>query len=106
MNERDFGWLLGILEGEGSFVLRKAKNKYAIQPTIRVCSTDKWTIDKLNEMLPASTFQASRLTASGKTAHYWAMSKKVQVIDLLIHIRLYMSPRRRKQIDYMLASIK
>jgi hypothetical protein len=100
-----FGWLVGLLEGEGSFVFHvRNHNGYAsYQWTIQVITTDEDTAGRLVAMLHGTKtgpYQPSNPAHS----KYWRvqLSRRAEVLDLCIRLMPYMSDRRRAQLQTLL----
>jgi hypothetical protein len=106
LNDLELGWVAGLIEGEGSFTVKKSKRKngYSCQPQLRVSMTDEDVVRKLAALIPAgNVLKAGRRTEAGKEVWMWTLSKSQALIDLMIVLRPLMGKRRRKRIDFLLA---
>ena len=106
LNDIEFGWVAGLIEGEGSFTAKKSKRKngYSCQPQLRVSMTDEDVVRKLAALIPAgNVLKAGRRTKVGKEVWMWTLSKSQALIDLMIVLRPLMGKRRRERIDFLLA---
>lgn len=99
----ELGWLAGILEGEGSFVLGTTPKGYP-RYEVTVSMTDE---DVINELL--------RITGMGriygpykkkkvqwKPSWKWSVVKEADVKDLCLRVKPLMYRRRRLQINRLL----
>mgnify|MGYP001562412677 CR=1 FL=1 len=94
-------WLAGIVEGEGSFFIRKTlRGRY---PTIAVSMSDEDVIRKLAAMTGVGTIsETAPIEKHHKTQWRWQVAKTVDVIDLMKRLQPLMGKRRRKRIDEIL----
>lgn len=108
MQPFDLGWLVGILEGEGAFVVSydpRRKGTYNVK--IQVEMTDKDMIDRIQMLYPGRVWESnypSKLKAfpNAKPSWRWAISRKDQTKELATLIYPYMSDRRKIQLDKVL----
>lgn len=107
LSEFELGWIVGILEGEGCFQLRRREQRQCVHGSITVSSTDKDVIERLHELLPdGTTCEVSRPAKLGhKRVWRFTLGKSVRVIELCELIRSMVSERRREAIDALLANI-
>lgn len=106
LNEYEIGWVVGLIEGEGSFTIKKTrrKNGYSCQPQLRVAMTDKDVVEKLATLVPVgNVLKAGRKTDGGKDVWMWTITNSQALIDFMITVRLLMGKRRRERIDFVLA---
>jgi len=69
MNEREIGWLEGVIDGEGSIYLLKPPTKhlkrgYMWQPKLTIVNTDLRLINRAREIIRGLTPNMSSITAS------------------------------------------
>lgn len=101
----NLGWLCGILEGEGAFIISKDKRR----PTTYTCkiqveSTDKDVVEKIQILFPGRIWESNypskyKTFPNAKPSWRWAISTKRQCLLLLELIYPYMSKRRQEQLD-------
>jgi hypothetical protein len=106
LNDLELGWVAGLIEGEGSFTVKKSKRKngYSCQPQLRVSMTDEDVVRKLASLIPVGNVcKAGRRTKGGKEVWIWSLSKSQALIDLMIVLRSLLGRRRRERIDFLLA---
>lgn len=105
MNEFDFGWLVGILEGEGTFVCSQDKRRpHTYTVKIQVEMTDKDSIDRINQLVPGKVWESvypsrTKIFKNVKRSWRWAISRKDQCKELAEKVYPYMSQRRKEQIE-------
>ena len=112
MNKFDLGWLVGFLDGEGSFILRPIRKKQgyirARECNIQATNTDRDTMERLARI--AGGYSNGPYVWSKKVNHKplyrWTLAKKIKVFDLLNLIKPYMSRRRQAQIELMLEYLR
>jgi hypothetical protein len=106
LNDFELGWVAGLIEGEGSFTIKKSrrKNRFSCQPQLRVSMTDEDIIRKLAYLVPVgNVLKAGRKTKGGKDVWMWTLTNSQALIDLMIALRHLMGERRRQRIDFILA---
>ena len=101
MNDADFHWLCGLLEGEGSFM--KGPPSCPQYPVISMCCTDEDVIQRV-----ASLFGVAYCKVKKRQDH-WKQSFIIRIhakkaVDLMLRMRPYMSQLRQGQIDVAVAS--
>ncbi len=106
LSEFELGWVAGLLEGEGSFSVKRSKRKngFSCTPAIQLTSTDEDVAVRLHKLIPAaSVCKPRRKTKGGKRVYKWSLSRSAVVSDLLICIFPLMSGRRQDKIREVLA---
>ena len=107
MNERQFGWLIGYLEGEGSFNAWLSGCGRYLQTAIQVTSTDKDALEKLYDIVGGKLTGPYIPGGHGKKPIYrWMEGRRDRVVYLLNLILPYMTVRRQRQIKKMLKRIQ
>ena len=105
-SELELGWIAGLIEGEGSFSIKKGRRKhgYSYRPLIQLASTDEDVINRLQTLVPAGSIcKPTRLTKGGKQVYKWALSNSEAVFDLLVLLFPLMSGRRKDRMREILA---
>lgn len=92
-----FYWLIGILEGEGSFFIDKRKNV----PVISVTSTDEPVTARVAKIFGTAYFRYVRKEAH-KKPEYQTRLRGYGAAQLMLRLLPYMSPRRQGQIRHVL----
>jgi hypothetical protein len=91
----DLGWLVGMIEGEGSIVNTA---RYGIQ--VNIASTDRDVLERALLIVPGSRIGKGRFAAkSTKPCYLWFVSKRGVVAALLSAIYPSMSARRKARIE-------
>jgi DNA-binding NarL/FixJ family response regulator len=101
MNDSDFYWLCGLLEGEGSFM--KGPPSCPQYPVLSVTSTDEDVIQRISNLLGV------KYCSVRKRQSHWRQSYGLRIhgrraVELMIQMRPHMSKRRQEQIDIAVAS--
>jgi hypothetical protein len=96
MNDPDFFWLCGLLEGEGSFM--KGPPSRPQYPVLSITSTDEGVIQRVSDLLGV------RYCPVTKRRRHWRQSFSLRIhgrkaVELMLRMRPHMSLRRRAQID-------
>lgn len=106
----DLGWVVGILEGEGAFVVSSDKRRPTTKNVkIQVESTDKFVIDKLYSLLGGRIWESNypakyRAFPNAKPSWRWCVSSKQECRVLAELIISHMSPRRQEQLNLILSN--
>lgn len=106
LSESELGWVAGMLEGEGSFSIKKDKRKngFSCTPLIQLASTDRDVVERLHKLIPAANVcEPRRKTKGGKQVYKWSLSNYSAVSDLLICVFPLMGKRRQGKIREVLA---
>jgi hypothetical protein len=105
-SELDWGWVIGLLEGEGCFTIRSV-GKYRY-PRIIVASTDFDVLHRLQSLVPGNLTGPYDPKANGslgsKPQMRWTSTKKGDTIDLMKQLLPHMSERRKARIEEVLAA--
>jgi len=99
MTDKDLFWLIGLLEGEGTFLAPSPSAPG--RPRIAVHMTDRDTIEKVASLLGGIGVGHIDLT---KRCPKWKKSYRVtltgkRAVDLMLKIKPFMSARRQIQIE-------
>lgn len=101
----ELGWLAGILEGEGSFVVVKGKDGYTRFQVV-VQMTDEDVINELHRLTGLGTINGP-YQRKGRETHKslwrWQVCYKADIEALCLQILPYMHERRRLQIHRLLS---
>lgn len=101
LSDFDQGWVVGILEGEACFVLRKRpsnrRGEYIHAFAIEVVSVDPETPTRLQRLLGGKVYGPYR-----KSEMKWTLHKRAEVAALLRSIRPYFCARRQLRISELL----
>jgi hypothetical protein len=83
LNDFELGWVAGLIEGEGSFTIKKARgrNGFSCQPQLRVSMTDEDIIRELAYLVPVgNVLKAGRRTRGGKVVWMWTLTNSQALI--------------------------
>lgn len=105
MTEFELGWIVGLLEGEGTFIVSEDKRRpgtYSVKYQVEM--TDKDSIDKLQSLYPGKVFESNypskyRRVPNAKPSWRWSLASKDKTKELGELIYPYMSERRKSQLD-------
>ena len=93
-------WLAGLLEGEGTFTLYKAK-----QPRVGLEMTDKDVVTKYADLLGVKVSHKPSKNPLHKDSYQTWVLKSQVIADLLHQILPYMGERRSIKIRELLANL-
>jgi hypothetical protein len=96
MNNSDFFWLCGLLEGEGSFM--KGPPSRPQYPVLSITSTDEDVIQRVGSLLNVGYCPVTKRQAHWKQS-YTLRTHGRKAVDLMLKMRPHMSQRRQAQID-------
>lgn len=111
MNELERHWIAGILEGEGSFYWQTSNRNYK-NPGIRVemCDLDilerLTTITKIGHITVCNHTKAKRYSSNWSPSWAWQVTRKVDVVALMISIYPLMGERRKAKIHSLIEGVK
>lgn len=98
MNDIDFGWIIGIIEGEGSFSNDRR--------CIVVGSTDEFVVKRLQELCGGNvygpTYYGSKRKDHWKPFYQWRLGGWENVSLIADCIKPFLSPRRQEQAQALL----
>ena len=103
------GWAAGIIEGEGCLGLYQDKRRLSTYTLkVQVESTDKFVVDKLQEIFGGSIYEnnAPSKLAKYKKSWRWLVCNKEGVKSIIDTIYPYLSPRRKEKSDKILTHIE
>jgi len=101
MEEKDFYWLVGILEGEGTFLkaLPSKKNKISIQLQM----TDEDIVNRVAKLLGVAYYKCMPKKKHHKVSFRCAITG-FKAAELMEKIKPFMGSRRQLQIEKVIAS--
>lgn len=100
MEPFDLGWLVGIIEGEGSMHISKTTTQAGNpreQPWLTVNMTDEDTINRLREVTGIGGVRPLKVQPNRKPQWLWSVSSIPQLAWILPQIIPHLSIRRRYQ---------
>ncbi len=105
LSDFDLGWVVGILEGEGSFCTNIGSRGY-LCTQIFVASTDQDVILRLEELIPeGKTTYVKTYDNHYKTQYSWSLNKRAACRGICKLVQPHMSSRRSDRIQLMLETI-
>ena len=113
LDDLNKGWVIGFLEGEGSFIAWKSSKKY-LYAKVQVLSTEEESLLKLQALIGGTIngpYQSShstvlRNTKTPKPYWTWRISKQKEVLNFMNDIKPYLSKRRQKQIENIFSKLQ
>lgn len=105
MQDKDYAWAAGILDGEETFLLVPDKRSRHIECRISCEMNDVDLIERLYNVLRAGRIY-DRVRTNGKASKQVIISKRSDVYRVLNYIRPYMGIRRTKRIDEIISHLK
>jgi hypothetical protein len=104
MTTLEFGWLIGIIEGEGSlYVVNDRKYRY---PRLSVEMTDRDVVEKVHKYVGVGTVNGPYTRHGNKPSWCWRLNKKQEVVDLLLLIYPHLGERRQARAAEMLEEFR
>ncbi len=103
MTDNDFHWLVGILEGEGSFMAGAPSRPHA--PIIAVNMTDEDVIVRISKLLAIGYRKCKYKNTNWKQAFYISL-RGLRAYNLMLILKPYMGTRRQSQIERAVACYK
>ncbi|MCA1593243.1 MAG: hypothetical protein LC754_11460 [Acidobacteria bacterium] len=101
MNEFEFHWLCGLLEGEGSFM--KGPPSRPQYPVISMCSTDEDVMQRVSALFNVVYCKVTKRRSHWKQSFIIRLHGR-RAVELMLRMRAHMSTRRKEQIDVAVAS--
>lgn len=101
LSSTEVGWIAGLLEGEGSFILSPSRRL----PRVQMQTTDHDVLLRLSSVLGAGSVTDVGSRQGRKFVWNFALSAMRDVEALLLQIYPLMGKRRRLQIDLLLGAI-
>lgn len=96
-NEILYAWCAGIVDGEGSIFLEKAKNRKQYRPSVTVVNTDYRILLRLKDILGGGILLAKRRKVRPNRLTCWSWySKGKSAVDVLEKIIPYLVSKREK----------
>lgn len=117
MDDFEWGWVIGILEGEAAFVcsdykhrrVRNGKESFFddYSAILKVSSTDIVTLERLRNFTEIGVIKTRKTYSelSKKPQFEWRVDRRNDLREFLPIIRHHLSDRRKKQIDKMLEKL-
>lgn len=105
-------WLAGILEGEGCFTFYpNRQTRTSVKPSgafgVEIQSTDQDVVDRVESLVGTGSRSIRCMTnPNHRDAYSWKLSRRADVLSVLLAIRPYMLSRRAARIDEMIAGIR
>lgn len=111
ISDVDLAWLAGLLEGEGTFILRReaATACQRERVIIRICvhMTDRDVVERVRDIVGVGTVLPRK---PGKPHHkmtfQWIISAKAPTLELMRLLRPHMGERRRARIDACIKAVE
>ncbi len=101
----ELGWLVGILEGEGSFWVMKKKPHYRY-PKISVVMCDYDTVARVARMFGDRTVTPQASRSESRKPMFRANLMGQGALDLMERVHPHMSVRRQAKIEELLVEFR
>lgn len=101
LSERDLGWTVGFLEGEGSFSL--SGGTPAKHPRVQATQVQLWPLEKLQALFGGWISPKKPQGFGWQPVNSWALTQGPQAVGLMMTLYPLMSPRRQEQIRHCLS---
>lgn len=98
-NKLEMGFIAGIIDGEGSFSSSNNSHKIVVQ------MNDKDTIERLKEYSGVGNIYGPRIRENWQPSYVWQVSKREDLLDVLMYTVPLLSERRRDQVSKLLDNI-
>ena len=104
MNDVDLGWLAGLLEGEGSFMMSRniVSGKVYFYPKIVVTMTDRDVIQRAAELFGTSCYNIPNKRPGDRLDQYRAQISGAKAAQLMLELNPQMGGRRSAKIQEIL----
>jgi len=102
ISDFELGWLVGIIEGEGSISCRYNKKSGYLCAELTVSSTDEDMIDKLHNIYPGKSTYVRKYKNHYKEQYVWAITSRQGIRTIINTIYPYMGKRRKERIHEVL----
>jgi uncharacterized protein YmfQ (DUF2313 family) len=100
LTDFDRGWLVAILEGEGSFTIQRARYP---KPIVQISMTDQDVICRVARLLGTETVYTQNPPARpGCKTQYLTRIQGERAVNLMRELHPHMGSRRQEQIDRVL----
>jgi hypothetical protein len=98
LTEYELGWIVGFLEGEGSFHTHKT-GRYAY-PRVACGNTDRAALERLQRSLGGTIYdKGQKIQAHYLDQWQWQVAVAAEAKGLMEFLRPHMNPKRQAQID-------
>lgn len=101
LSERDLGWTVGFLEGEGSFSL--SGGTPAKHPRVQATQVELMPLERLKILFGGGISPKKPSGVGKQLCHSWALTQAPQAVGLMMTIYPLMSPKRQEQIRHCLS---
>lgn len=103
----DLGWLIGIIEGEGSLFLHKChkRNSVSLRPILTICNTEKELIDRVYQIIKMGKITQPKYYGNSvrKQIYRVEITKFEDLLKLFTLLKnSFVSEKKRKICDLML----
>ncbi len=102
VSDFELGWLVGIIEGEGSISCRYNKKTGYLCAELTVSSTDEDMVDRLHDLYPGKSAYVKKYKNHYKEQYIWAVTSRQGIRTIVNTIYPYMGKRRKEKIDQVL----
>lgn len=104
MTDLELGWIIGLLEGEGSFMAKTIKRDGRLRGLIQCHMTDRDVIEQLHSLLGGSMNASAYHKEGRKPIWTWFLTRQEDIIRVLPQMIPHLSKRRQKQAMACLAA--
>ncbi len=99
IEEIDIAWFAGLMEGEGSFIIREGK-----YPLMSMSLTDLDVLERVQKLIGGTIYKKTVRQEHYKPIYQWRLRQPTAyVVGLMKRLKHYMGNRRVKKIDECIA---
>lgn len=106
-DQDEFMWLVGLLEGEGSFIAARSNacrgSTTRNAPRVKMASRDRDVIERAQRAAGCGTICTEAPDKLGKVMHIWQCQRRDEAIALMQALLPHMCERRAARIREVLA---
>jgi hypothetical protein len=111
MSSFEFGWVVGVLEGEGCFFVNTCGTpKYGpyAYARVAVCMTDRDVLERLRDLTGIGRLEKirARKDPKHKPISQWVVCRNQEAIELMVAVYPHMGARRQAKIREVLALVE
>ena len=105
MEEKDLYWVVGLLEGEGCFLVTQPKFKYKnyFYPRVILHMTDEDVVERYSSLVGTPYYKPKK--SRGRKQSYMSVLSGKRAVSFMLSIKDLMGSRRKAKIEEILIKI-